>query len=120
MRQAVEPVHCLNRLKRKSREIGTDRVAEAASLQAFDVMFVSWRCCFLRWRGWLRTSLEAGMFWKGRSAVRSRDLGADPRVYLLFGNNSRRRVLVREVESSISMRKAFVTALCTRVCLTDV
>jgi hypothetical protein len=38
MRQAVEPVHCLNRLKRQSSEIGTDRVAEAASLRVFDDM----------------------------------------------------------------------------------
>jgi hypothetical protein len=64
--------------------------------------------------------LGAGMdALKGRSAVRSRDLGADPRVYLLFGNNLHRRLLVSEVESSISIRRAYVTALCVRICLKD-
>jgi hypothetical protein len=47
MRQAVEPVHSRTVSfvsSAKNSEIGKDRVVEAASLQAFDVMFVSWRC----------------------------------------------------------------------------
>jgi hypothetical protein len=40
-------------------------------------------------------------------------------VYLLFGNNLHRRLLVSEVESSISIRRAYVTALCVRICLKD-
>jgi hypothetical protein len=84
------------------------------------MMFVSWRCCFLpRW-----ARLDCGLHFgagmdalKGRSAVRSRDLGADPTMYLLFGNNLHHKLFVSEVESSISIPRAFVTDLCVRICL---